>query len=176
MALTFFKIQTVTVGSGGAATIDFTSIPQSYTDLKIICSLRNSSGSTTYTDVAATFNGVTSGYSSKILYSNNGTSSAAAQGTSQTRAIWFAQASGSSTTSGNFGNSEIYIPNYNSNTTKTWGSISLNDINATTAAMWLGAGEWSGAGAISSISLFNDNPGGNFAQYSSATLYGIKKA
>jgi len=34
-------IQTVTVGSGGAANIEFTSIPQTYTDLVVVLSLRN---------------------------------------------------------------------------------------------------------------------------------------
>jgi len=36
MANTLKKIQTVTVGSGGAASIEFTSIPQTYTDLKLV--------------------------------------------------------------------------------------------------------------------------------------------
>ena len=43
MADTFVKIATVTVGSGGAATIDFSSIPSTYTDLCIKHSLRNGS-------------------------------------------------------------------------------------------------------------------------------------
>ena len=33
-------ISTVTVGSGGAATISFSSIPATYTDLKVVASLR----------------------------------------------------------------------------------------------------------------------------------------
>jgi hypothetical protein len=38
MATTYEAIATVEVGSGGAADIEFTSIPQTYTDL--LCSLR----------------------------------------------------------------------------------------------------------------------------------------
>ena len=37
---TLVKIQTVTVGSGGASSIDFTSIPQTYTDLCLVYSAR----------------------------------------------------------------------------------------------------------------------------------------
>ena len=35
MANTYVAIATVTVGSGGAASIDFTSIPATYTDLVV---------------------------------------------------------------------------------------------------------------------------------------------
>ena len=40
MAVTHNLISTITVGSGGAASIDFTSIPQTYTDLLVKISLR----------------------------------------------------------------------------------------------------------------------------------------
>jgi hypothetical protein len=40
MATTFIKIASVTVGSGGAASMDFTSIPSTYTDLVIKVSTR----------------------------------------------------------------------------------------------------------------------------------------
>jgi hypothetical protein len=41
MAATYKLIETVTVGSGGAANIEFTSIPQTYTDLKLVISGKN---------------------------------------------------------------------------------------------------------------------------------------
>ena len=40
MATTFTKIASVTVGSGGASSIDFTSIPSTYTDLCVKLSTR----------------------------------------------------------------------------------------------------------------------------------------
>ena len=40
MAVTFTQIASVTVGSGGAASIDFTSIPSTYTDLCIKTSIK----------------------------------------------------------------------------------------------------------------------------------------
>lgn len=69
MANTYQIIQTVTVGAGGAASIDFSSIPQTYTDLKILLSGRTnandgSSGQWTYIN----FNGATTNNSVRVLY------------------------------------------------------------------------------------------------------------
>ena len=68
MPTTFTQIGSAqVVGSGGAATIDFTSIPSTYTDLVLKVSLR-SSASGEYINNRITFNGSTSGYTSKLLY------------------------------------------------------------------------------------------------------------
>jgi hypothetical protein len=40
MANTMVKIQTITVGASPAASIEFTNIPQTFTDLKIVASIR----------------------------------------------------------------------------------------------------------------------------------------
>jgi hypothetical protein len=44
MATTYEAIETVEVGSGGAADIEFTSIPGTYTDLVVKVSARNARG------------------------------------------------------------------------------------------------------------------------------------
>ena len=49
MPVTYKPIATVTVGAGGAASIDFTSIPGTYTDLLVLISAR-STRSTDYRD------------------------------------------------------------------------------------------------------------------------------
>ena len=67
-------IQTVTVGAGGAASIEFTSIPQTYTDLVIVCSARNSSSSGI--DMGMRFNGNTgTNYSYRSVYGSGSTAS-----------------------------------------------------------------------------------------------------
>ena len=53
---TMVKLQTVTVGSGGASSIDFTNIPQTYTDLKIVLSARTNRASQTFDFVSVVFN------------------------------------------------------------------------------------------------------------------------
>ena len=65
---TFIKIASVTVGSGGATSMSFTSIPNTYTDLVIKISARGTDNSSNgWNQGAITFNSSTTGYSSKLL-------------------------------------------------------------------------------------------------------------
>jgi hypothetical protein len=163
MANTFKKIQTVTVGSGGAASIDFTSIPQTYTDLKIVVSARG-----TYDNsILAEFNGVTTGYSTRFFRGNGST---AASSTSSELRVGVLNPS--SYTASVFSISEIYIPNYTSGNEKSILVESANENNATTNYMFMNAGLSTATAAITSIKLKNDDSD-NFAQYSTATLYGV---
>jgi hypothetical protein len=66
MANTYEAIATVEVGSGGAANIEFTSIPATYTDLKVVCSLRGTYAGIT-DDVNVYFNGTNTNRSAKLL-------------------------------------------------------------------------------------------------------------
>lgn len=153
-------IETVTVGSGGAASITFSSIAAGYTDLKLLVSGRCST-----TDTTATIAYNTGGtYTRRTLL---GSGSAA---TSNTSAVDF-RISQSGDTASTFGNSEIYIPNYAGSTTKSYSVDSINENNATAAFQAITAGLWNQTAAITSIVL---TPGsGNFAEHSTATLYGI---
>ena len=166
MANTFDKIQTVTVGSGGAATIDFTSIPQTYTDLKILVSLRASvAGANSWVK----FNSISTGYTGKQLYgyaTGNGSS------TLTNNAIG-PLANESGFTASIFSNCEMYIPNYTLAIYKAYVMNSVTENNATTAYVNLMGGTWANTAAITNISIVQ-NDGANFVQYSTATLYGIK--
>ena len=53
---TFTKIASATVGSGGASSIEFTSIPSTYTDLVIKLSMRSAFTSFNRHDLQLTFN------------------------------------------------------------------------------------------------------------------------
>jgi hypothetical protein len=72
MAVTYTLIQSVTVGSGGAANIEFTLIPQTYTDLLLLCSLDQSSSSV-IADIR--FNGLSTNLSSRLLLGNGSAAS-----------------------------------------------------------------------------------------------------
>jgi hypothetical protein len=159
---TFIKIATVTVGSGGSATIDFTSIPQTYTDLKIAISARDT---TDNLPVTVSFNGsaIDSG---KTIKSNGGAT--AYSGTETV--FWITP---SSATSSVFGNAELYIANYTSSNAKSMSVDSVTENNATTAYILISANLENGTSAITSISLAAT---GSFAQYSTAVLYGIKNS
>ena len=173
MANTFVKIATVTVGVLGSASIDFTSIPSTYTDLCL-----KISGRTIYVGVDNNFliqfnsSGGTA-YSQKVLY---GTGSAASSFSRTAQPyVDLGYLNGSTSTSNTFGNAEIYIPNYAGSNKKSLSGDSVTENNATAADMALGAGLWDNTAAITSIKIqdYNSN---NFAQYSTATLYGISKS
>lgn len=165
MANTYTLIQSVTVGSGGAATIDFTSIPQTYTDLKVVWSLRSS---TSGNQVLISLNGSTTSFDSRYL-SGNGASTA-----SGTLARYAGVSAYTSETASIFSNGEIYLPNYTGSTNKSFSSDSVSENNGTTTYQILIAGLWSNTAAITSLTLTNNT--GNWIQYSSASLYGIKNS
>ena len=163
---TMVKIETVTVGSGGQASIEFTNIPQTYTDLKLVLSGR-STFSYYYGQVY--FNNSTTGYSRRSL---GGDGSAPFSGSFSNE--YTLVVSRSNETASTFGNMEIYIPNYSSTSTnKSFSVDGVTENNGTTAYAVMFAALWSNTAAITSIKLDPDS--GDFAQYSTATLYGISR-
>jgi hypothetical protein len=171
MANTYIAIATVTVGSGGASTIEFTSIPNTFTDLSVLLSTR-STDTGLRTDIKMTFNGSRSSYSGKEIRNADGTVSST---TSNTTYVDMWRINGTSTTASTFTNHSLYIPNYASSNNK---SFSIDDVleNNSTSSYYLGfaAGLWSNSSAINQITFTCGS--GNFAQYSTATLYGIKNS
>ena len=171
MATTFTKIASVEVGAGGQASIDFTTIPSTYTDLVLKFSLFTSYSSN-YISAQITFNGSTSGYSQKMVY-GTGSSALSASG-SGSYIDWSAYGTGTTATANTFGNGEIYIPNYAGASNKSISADSVSENNATQAIAALTAGLWANTAAINRVTLTGN--GGNIAQYSTAILYGIKNS
>ena len=168
MPSTFHKIAAVTVGSGGASSIDFTSIPSTYTDLCLKVSSRLSS---TDTPLFVYFNNDTTNTNynvRRLLGSGSAASSAAFN------APYVIYADISTYTSNTFGNAEIYVPNYAESTNKSMSVDSVNENNATGAEAVLTAGLWSNTAAINRLTLVPNSI--SFVQYSTATLYGIKSS
>ena len=176
MALTYTAISTVTVGSGGAANIEFTSIPQTYTDLEIKLSARcNATNGGYQLRLNIYFNNSTSGYSERWLQSEG--NNAMGSGTSYFNVGGTNGLGGtivpSDWTASTFGNTAMYIPNYAGSNNKYWSVDSSNENNGTFASLMLAGLLWSNTAAITSIK-FSVYPSANFVQYSTATLYGIK--
>lgn len=170
MANTYVKIASVTVGAGGASTIEFTSIPATYDDLVVKMSTRNSaSGVGQWQAFDIGFNGVLTNRSWRFV---GGTGSAAISGSGT--AI-LGQSSTAASTASTFANGEIYIPNYAGSTNKSLSVDQATENNGTDALIYPGAGLWSSTAAITSIQLAS-NYAGTFVQYSTAVLYGIKKS
>ena len=165
---TYIQIgSTVTVGAGGASSIDFSSIPSTYTDLKLVLSTR-SSNSSAYTALKILYNGSSSSYTSKQLYGDG----SGAFSNSYTDG-WSGFVDAATATSNTFASSEIYIPNYASTSLQKTSSVDyVQESNGTQALSGMLGRLWANTAAITSIAITLEL--GNFVQYSTASLYGIK--
>ena len=177
MALTYTAIATVTVGSGGASSIEFTSIPGTYTDLlvKLSCRTTKTGDLTTYVDLV--INSDTGAYYDQRNVSGmlNGTISN--QSWTNQNSFYVYQVNTDSATANTFSNTELYIPNYTSSNNKSISQDGVAESNTSSSgnrALALVAGHYhpSSNTAITTLKFTPDS--NNFAQYSTATLYGIK--
>ncbi len=166
-------ISTVTVGSGGAASIAFTNIPQTYTDLCVKISAR-SARVANQDDYNISLNGSSAGLAYRQLYGGAGSGSVVT-GSAGGSTGFVGIMPAANNTASTFSSQEIYFPNYSGNANKSFSVDSVAENNAVT--QWqldLISQLWSNTNPITSIS-FTSNNAANFAQYSTATLYGIRK-
>lgn len=171
MAFTHSLLGSSTVGSGGTTSITFNNIPQNYTDLKIVLSIRTTRTTDYGDDINVRFNGTATGYSGKTIlaYGGGGVGASTVSSTEINRTA----TSTNGATSNTFGNFEMYIPNYNSTSSKSVWIDTVGENNAANALSNLTAALWSNPTAITSIT-FIPAVGPNFVQYSTAYLYGIR--
>jgi hypothetical protein len=168
MPNTYKKIASVVVGSGGSSAINFTSIPQTFTDLKIVLSGRSLQGNV-YGGGRLEFNSSTNNYSWRRLRADG--SAAASDNSTSAASITNWDMNGANATASVFSNIEFYIPNYTNSNYKSVFVDYVGENNATEAHMGMVAGLWSDTSAITSIKLYSG--GGNLVQHTTATLYGI---
>ena len=168
MANTFELISSVTVGVLGASSIDFTSIPSTYTDLCLKLSVRGSDLDI-YTALTLNLNGSATGFTGKII---EGSGSGVASGNPTTG---IGDPNGNTSTANTFGNVEIYIPNYASSNYKSISVDGVGENNATTAYAFLVATLWSNTAAINRVTV-SPTAGKSWVQYTTAYLYGVKNA
>ena len=174
MAVPFMNlISTQTVGAGGASTIDFTAIPQTFTDIYVLFSVRSSAtGIGPYDNIGVRLNGDTSAsYTTRALL-GEGSGTPSSLGYSSTQVFGWSNAGDA--TANAFGNGSIYIANYAGSTTKSVLLDSVGETIGTNSPLDITSGLWSGTAAITSLTLRPQN--GSFVQYSTASLYGITKA
>ena len=169
MGANYVLLETITVGEAGASSVTFNNIPQSgYTDLKVVYSARGLAAATDR-GMFVQFNGdTTSSYTYKFL---RGDGSSAGSGGSTTTFLYWGNFPAASATANTFGNGEFYIPNYTSSNYKSVSSDSVSENNATAGWDTFVAGLWSKTNAITSMLLYPES--GNFAQYSTFSLYGL---
>lgn len=175
MPLTYQVIGSVTVGAGGAASINFTSIPSTFTDLVLKVSARNNN-----TGLRVRFNSDSgTNYSWRRLSGNAAagfSDSNSTYGSPYNTFLYFSMQNITSDTANTFSNGEMYVFNYAGSAQKSASLDSVQENNATNSNMAMQAGLWTGTAAITSIALTPDtDTSPSIAQHSTATLYGIKK-
>jgi hypothetical protein len=173
MANTYTLIQAQTLASA-AATITFSSIPATYTDLMLRLSARKSGGGDTF---KVQFNSDTATNYSNTTLTGNSSAASSTRNTSQVYVRAYG-ANESTFTANTFGSSEVYIPSYLVSQNKPIGIFGVTENNSAAAdASFVNAsaGLWRNTAAITSI-VITDPAAGNFVTGSSFYLYGIKNS
>jgi hypothetical protein len=158
--------------SSSAASVTFSAIPATYTDLVVRCSIRTNQAVVNPAAVIR-FNGDTgSNYSYTVL---EGSGSAASSARSTPAGFMnIGRYNGSTSTSNVFGSGEVYIPSYTVAQNKPVSAVGMGEDNATTASMAANAGLWLNTAAITTVAVATGS--GTFDSGSSFYLYGIKNS
>lgn len=147
--------------------ITFSNIPQTgYTDLVLKISARvNFAGD--WVGLLGQFNSSSSNYFYRRLYAYSGNTVAADS------AATFGMGTGTSTPTGTFGSTDLYIPNYNSTSINKSFNIDGTSVDDSASMLqMLASGLWADSSAITSITITND-VNANFIDGSSFCLYGV---
>jgi hypothetical protein len=174
MANTFVLLATAT-GSTSASTLTFSAIPQTYTDLRILYSSKDTASGQYWNTPTMAFNGTNASTNSAglrmfgIVAAGTGVSGDAGNAIAGTSNGGFGS---------NYGITNVYIKNYSSSLSKkmwTSESTTTNNTTGTNTNLIMETGNiWSSTAAITSITFsFNSV---NFAASSNFYLYGIKNS
>jgi hypothetical protein len=166
MANTYKLIEAKTLTTT-TASVEFTSIPSTYTDLCLFISARTNDSGATGTWTTYQFNGSVNP-TGTYLFANG---SSASSGTAHKAAL----ENGGGSTASTFSNACFYMPNYaNTSYNKSYSVDGVVETNGAEAYLALVSGLVSTTSAINAIKI---TPGsGSYVQYSSFYLYGIKNS
>ena len=177
---TMTKLATTTL-SANTASVTFSSIPQGYTDLKVLISGRTT-GTSGRGYIVFSFNSSTGVYDRIWAAGYDGTQTTSARTTSETYGF-FGTVPDANATASTFGNAQFYITNYTSNNLKSYTIDAVAENNSTgTYMLTLVAGSWDNTSALTSITFYAvgdgslSSPTGSFLTHSTFTLYGVKAA
>ena len=170
MAATYTLISS-NVLSSSAASVTFSAIPSTYTDLVLRMSTRSSdSGNSTVIQV--TFNGDTAtNYSTTLVGNYAGTALSVRTTSASFSRSW---TEGTILTANTFTNNELYIPSYTASQNKPLSSFDVLEDNTASGYVLSTAALWRNTAAINSMTLTNS--AGNFVSGSSFYLYGLRSS
>lgn len=159
-------IQTVTTSGNFTLSMEFSSIPQTYTDLVLLASPRSSND----IFMSLRFNSSTSNFTNRYVAGEGDSVQ-----TSTRTDTFVGYFPGPAQTSNTFGNWEIRIPNYARATNRTFDITYVSENNGIQSFQGLVGGLWSNTTAITSIQLFVLSNNGYMVEGSTASLYGITR-
>ncbi len=172
---TMTKLATTTL-STSAASVTFSNIPQTYTDLKISVSGRTTSGvgdSSELGTMSFSFGSTSYTWTERLLGANGTAAySTTNSGVATSHPIYWLNGSGS--TANTFASVNVDIPNYTLNNAKSIIYEAAPEYNNTTLRLMLGGVSTTKTDPVTEIILTAGNTA--FAQHSTFTLYGIKNA
>ena len=168
----FVQIATTTVGAGGTTSIEFTSIPQNYTHLQLRISCRSTTAAgLSWSRLRMNSDSTNANYKGHQLYGDG--SSAASTNFGSDPGVAAFLTVGSTGTANVFNAAIIDILDYNNtNKYKTIKVLQGNDTNGAGYIIFH-SGVWMSTSSINSLT-FLDVSSGNYAQYSTFSLYGVK--
>lgn len=155
------------------ATVTFSSIPATFTDLVLRLSTRTDLADTNV-PIYTRFNGDTASNYSGTFVQSNGAGTASGRGSNQTFLPTGPYSEGTNYTSNVYASDELYIPSYLASQNKPVGGFAVAENNATGGHDIAYAGLWRNTAAITTILLYPYS--GNFVSGSSFYLYGIKNS
>lgn len=166
------SLATVTVPSGGLASITFAGIPTGYKHLELRSIARSlTDGSTADVGFEGFINSDTSANYSRHSIVGDG-STAYANGFASRTYLNLGACAGSSTPSNTFAASiALFLDYASTNKNKTIKSLTGLEMNNTNSAMYLHSSAWYSTSAMTSLKI---STGGSFAPYSQFALYGVK--
>lgn len=173
---TFTLINSYQFTGGGATSMTFTNIPQTYTDLCLFFHLRCSTNSGNFGVPKLRFNGANNdnNFDNRMLIAdrNEGVSNS-----TTTQGLVIRRCPGATGSADFFGSSVVWINDYASTTKEKYfkGIMGTPGLSAPLVSIGISGCVYTLTNAITSITLIGDNAE-TFAEFSTVYLYGISNA
>jgi hypothetical protein len=175
MPNTYQLISSNVLGSS-AASVTFSAIPSTYTDLVLRISARDTNTGAIIANTSFTFNGSSGSLYSITKLIGDGSAASSSRRSNITSDEFYYPGSNAGMSANTFGSVEIYIPSYTASQNKPFSTFGVTENNSATAGdteidAW--ANLYRDTAAISSIAI---NAYVTFSAGSSFYLYGIKNS
>lgn len=173
MSATYIPIASTTL-STSAASVTFSSIPATYTDLVVKASIRSGRSANFYS-LKLIINGSTSSVYSRTYLNDGGGTPLSGRSSATTQSLSYESINADTSTANTFANVEYYFPYYTSSSNKPNSYFGVAETNSSTASMTAQANLVQITSAITSLE-FSFPDASNFASGSTFHLYGIKNS